>query len=687
MNKLLGVLILILLVFAPNVSKSNIVEELTKLNNLYKDGAINEEEFSKAKSILLKSEQSNETNEAEVKKNVKKKEKKEETKSSSKISKKKQKPEDIQQYEDLTNTYASLEDVEEFGSFEKINYSPQGMFDEKKYKSFPAKAAKSMKDMYLIFVQQKNLMEKNPENVMKAMGYFEYFYLDQLRKKKKSIDVFKSKYPNVPTYAKKDIKSLYSLNQARKKMRESMGLTIDDNVEMALDRYMTMYNVLSKAEKKRNKLTSTEKRFKKQNTRLKQNLTALKKNLNLKKEKRLKPKEFTKNINKNIKQIESSFRILSKEENPNNEFYQTLNKLFKKSGKLANKCLADCTSEEFILIDDGLTLVDSMISDVSKIVSKKEYEQDMSNVDMESLPEDQKNILADVSSSMKNKKIEKRDLLQQSVLNLDNNGYKIDDYVEEIKKNGFEISSIDMTFGEIDNMKKWAMKDWAKSWKGALPQEIKDTDGNLVEFSQENIQDIKAQLAINTFNEMIDVKAMSDELKGSINESVQEIAKEIQSSGGWNLDSWLNQDFSITLNNYSQLVGNAVGIEMNDFNDLTRWANEYYKSDMSAEDYAKHWESAQYFDSTSNWGDVTKGVELIESVGSFDAASIAKELGTDLQTVADSIAQAATVGVSTDLEAAAQGLGYDSFADAVAAYNKQYGTNYTVESAKEALGQ
>ena len=34
-----------------------------------------------------------------------------------------------------------------------------------------------------------------------------------------------------------------------------------------------------------------------------------------------------------------------------------------------------------------------------------------------------------------------------------------------------------------------------------------------------------------------------------------------------------------------------------------------------------------------------------------------------------------------------KGLGYDSFADAVAAYNKQYGTDYTVESVKEALGQ
>ena len=34
----------------------NIVDQLTELNNLYKSGAINEDEFSKAKNILLKSE-------------------------------------------------------------------------------------------------------------------------------------------------------------------------------------------------------------------------------------------------------------------------------------------------------------------------------------------------------------------------------------------------------------------------------------------------------------------------------------------------------------------------------------------------------------------------------------------------------------------------------------------------------
>ena len=109
---------------------------------------------------------------------------------------------------------------------------------------------------------------------------------------------------------------------------------------------------------------------------------------------------------------------------------------------------------------------------------------------------------------------------------------------------------------------------------------------------------------------------------------------------------------------------------------------------MTAEEYAQHWENSDHWgDSGLSWGDITRGVDLIDQVGSFDAASIASELGADLQEVADTISQAAAVGVSTDLEAAAQGLGYSSFADAVAAYNEQYGTSYTVESAKEALGQ
>ena len=58
-----------------------------------------------------------------------------------------------------------------------------------------------------------------------------------------------------------------------------------------------------------------------------------------------------------------------------------------------------------------------------------------------------------------------------------------------------------------------------------------------------------------------------------------------------------------------------------------------------------------------------------------------------LDQAATEIANTISAGVSVDLDAAAQGLGHDSFAAAVEAYNEQYGTSYTVDSAREALGQ
>ena len=52
MKKLLGIVVLCLL-SSIKVYSASITEELTKLNDLYKSGALTEEEFSKAKSILL----------------------------------------------------------------------------------------------------------------------------------------------------------------------------------------------------------------------------------------------------------------------------------------------------------------------------------------------------------------------------------------------------------------------------------------------------------------------------------------------------------------------------------------------------------------------------------------------------------------------------------------------------------
>ena len=44
-------------------------------------------------------------------------------------------------------------------------------------------------------------------------------------------------------------------------------------------------------------------------------------------------------------------------------------------------------------------------------------------------------------------------------------------------------------------MKMWKKSDWANSWKGSIPSNLKDEKGNIINFSDSDIDDIKAQLA------------------------------------------------------------------------------------------------------------------------------------------------------------------------------------------------
>ena len=98
-------------------ANGNIVDQLTELNNLYKSGAINEDEFSKAKNILLKSED-DEKSDIEEKKTTEKtveKEKKETTqiieiKATNKNLKR----------EDLSKTFVSKEELEEIGQYKEL---------------------------------------------------------------------------------------------------------------------------------------------------------------------------------------------------------------------------------------------------------------------------------------------------------------------------------------------------------------------------------------------------------------------------------------------------------------------------------------------------------------------------------------------------------------------------------------
>ena len=83
----------------------------------------------------------------------------------------------------------------------------------------------------------------------------------------------------------------------------------------------------------------------------------------------------------------------------------------------------------------------------------------------------------------------------------------------------------------------------------------------------------------------------------------------------------------------------------------------------------------------------TAQVESATTTLSRAAGAAMAAASYSLDQAAGEIANTISAGVSVDLDAAAQGLGHNDFAAAVDAYNAQYGTNYTVDSAKEALGQ
>ncbi len=670
--------IIFFLLTLTNLGKADIVDKLTKLNNLYKDGALNEEEFKKAKKILLKdNSQKNKITENKPVIEIKKT-------NFNKFDK------------DLSQTFIKKDELEIIGKYKNILKYPDELF--KKLNFSPQMLAKeATQEMYKIFVQNKNLQEKYPENMMKGMAYFEVFFNNKLRKEKKAIEDYYTNYPDVKKSSKKSIQSLYSLTQAKKSMRESVGLTLNDNLEEALIRYMHMYDFLSQGVKSQNKLTPDEKKLKKESGKFKKYYGSFKKNIELKSEQRISQKKFNKELKKNKKKIKKALNNLNKISGGNNIIYKEVNKIFNSSLDILDNCKDTCERKELLTVIDSVDFNNSILKEVEKNIIVKKYNNDLSKISIDSFTDAQKETLT-ISSLSNKKQNEFKELkLQKSVLNLANNNFEINKILNSIEEQGYETPSIKMSFQDVKLMENWNKEDWANSWRGDLPSnKFADKAGNLIELSENNIEDLKAQLARNEFENMIQLE------NTNLSENLNDIAKSVQKSSGFNLDSWLNQDFSITLDNYTKIAAESIISEFGssidqetinairknaNFENLTKLVNMEYGTDMSAEDYANYWQSANVDGSSSNWADITAGVDLLSQVGSFEAASIAKDLGTDLQTVADSIALAATVGVSADLEAVASGLGYSSFADAVAAYNKQYGTNYSVDEAKESLGQ
>ncbi len=542
-----------------------------------------------------------------------------------------------------------LEDVEAFGTFNKIDTAPSGMFKPTD-NQFVQMSQYSQGKIGLIFVQQKGMLDKFPENLMLGMGYFEFFYMQQLKDHKKDIIAFKEKYPNIG-WTKTNIKKIYGLNKARKAMRNALGFTLEDDVQEVLNRYYTLSQLFSLGEKEILELSSEEKKLLETHLKLAKNLSIVKNLVKDKNEQRINDKKFKKEYLKAYKKVDKEIKKLDKYDNYNrlDKFLDTIQEI-----ELSNSST----------LLSAYNLADFLLAEIKNKDVKKRFKIDLANADFSNFKENELKLLGEASNTTKLVKAKKSNKIQLDILNLENNNIPINKILDEFRENSLDLASINFQMESVDNMKRWARKDWANAWRTPIPEKIDDTSkGIMIDLSQEDVESIKAQLSIDHYKDLLNL-----DMAKELNDNVKDIQSSIDTS---------TFSFSYGLDNYAQFLGEYMNLDIKNYADLTALANATYNADWSVEEYASAYQG---------------NVDIINAlqsgaIDSFDAGAIAAGVGASLNDAAEAIAAAGAAGVSVDLEAAAAGAGFGSFADAVAAYNAANGTSYTEASAKEALGQ
>ena len=545
-----------------------------------------------------------------------------------------------------------LDDLNDIGSFEKIDFSPIGMFPETAT-GFYKKQTIASKKFIKIFITQKGLMEKYTDRVILGMAYFEYFYMQQLKENKKSLEIFEKKYPKVNAATKRNLKKLYGLSKAKKSMREALGLALYDSPETAIKRYYTLYKLLNQAEIKTIKISKAEKKSIKIHNKISKNISKLKSLTEDRINMRLSEKKFDKEYNKIFKALSKDLKKYK-----DNKDYELLTSFVIEIEKLRDKNLEALLS--------GYKISEFVLQNIKKDKIPKKFEQDLSNANFDNFQQEELEILGEITKSMKLKKNVKSNDIQLQILNLENSNIPVSRFLNVYKDElNVKLDTINLMVASASEMKDWKLSDWANAWKNPIPKSIVNEAGIEITLSNDEIESLKAQLAMKNFKELIDLEEFKNLIRTN-SDNFSQIGNDLT----LNTQSF---EFSFTLDDFARSFGDAYGFDINNYSDLTDLANAQHGANWSVEEYSSVYQA---------------NVDVINSLakGNFDY-NFASQLGASLQDVADTIRVAASAGITVDLEATAQGLGYSSFADAVADYNAQHGTNYTVDEAKESLGQ
>ena len=148
-----------------------------------------------------------------------------------------------------------IEDVYALGTPIKIEDLPKGMIKAfgKSCTNFICRTNKATGIMSKSFSRGESYNGRHPDNMIKAMAYFELFYMGQLRKNSHALAQYKEYHDEgkkQKSGVEGKVRSLIGTNKGRKAMREALGMTIELDPATAIKRFWALGALLALGEPK-----------------------------------------------------------------------------------------------------------------------------------------------------------------------------------------------------------------------------------------------------------------------------------------------------------------------------------------------------------------------------------------------------------------------------------------------------
>ena len=203
--------------------------------------------------------------------------------------------------EEITENTSVSKKVEELGKFVEPKNYPTGMQDLflAGCNGFECTADNLAKEMIARFNRKGVYLDKYPGTQLHAMAMFEVFYQKNLKDNEDKINEFIETSEGKKKNGK-DIKSLIKLNEARKKMRSSLGMDLQVSTEKAMENYWVLGDFLNQGESKKNKIDKEIEKRKKIIKEHRSIVNSLKTSISTEKEKKFYDKLTNKKVNLEI---------------------------------------------------------------------------------------------------------------------------------------------------------------------------------------------------------------------------------------------------------------------------------------------------------------------------------------------------------------------------------------------------